>query len=186
MILPVSVVGATVLRKATQDVEKDYVGLNQLIADMFETMYKADGMGLAAPQVGLSIRLFVIDASHLKEDMPELADFKRVFINAKILEESGAEWSYNEGCLSVPGIHEDVKRKSTIRVQYYDENWNFHDEILQGMKARVVQHEHDHTDGKLFIDKISPIKRRLISGKINSISKGKFQRRYSVNLPVKH
>lgn len=178
MIYPVVVYGHPVLKKVAAEVERDYPELKQLIDDMFETMYAAEGVGLAAPQIGKSIRVFVIDGAPLAEDEPEFANFKRVFINPKIIEKDGELVPMNEGCLSIPNIREEVKRESHIRVQYYDENWEFHDETFEGYKARVFLHEYDHLDGILFVEKINPLRKRLIKGKLNDISKGKFEADY--------
>jgi len=178
MIFPIYLYGTPVLRKKAKDIDKDYENLDEFIKNMWETMYKTDGVGLAAPQVGKAIRLFVLDTEALSEDYPEGAGFKKVFINAHIIEEEGEEWSFNEGCLSVPNIREDVKRKTKLRMQYYDENWVAHDEVFEGIQARVMQHEYDHLEGILFTDRISPIRRKLIKGKLNAIAKGKAKVKY--------
>lgn len=183
MIYPIVVYGSPILRKVAQEIDKDYPLLKEFIADMWETMYYSDGLGLAAPQVGKSIRLFVIDGAPLEEDEPNLKDFKKVFINAKIIEKSEEEVTINEGCLSIPLLREDVTRPAKIRMEYYDENFNFHDEWFEGMAARVVQHEYDHTEGIMFTDKVALIKRRLLKGKLQAISKGKFKVDYKVRLP---
>jgi peptide deformylase len=180
MILPVTVYGHPVLRKVATNIQPEYEGLDELIENMFVTMRFADGIGLAAPQIGLSIRLFVIDLSPMAEDEPEFAGFKKVFINAKILEISGEEVVEEEGCLSLPNIREKVLRKSTIRIQYLDEKFVQHDEVYEGWIARVIQHEYDHIDGTLFVDRISPLRRRMIAGKLNSISKGKVSTSYRI------
>lgn len=187
MIYPIVVYGHPVLKKVAQDIDRDYPGLQQLISDMFETMYTAEGVGLAAPQIGKSIRLFVIDGAPLADEEPGFADFKKVFINAKITEKSGEIVPMNEGCLSIPNIREEVKRESFIRIQYYDENWNFFDETFDGYKARVIQHEYDHLDGVLFVEKVNPLRKRLIKGKLNDISRGKFEAEYKtiVYIPKK-
>lgn len=196
MILPVVVYGDPVLRKMGEDIDKDYPGLQELIANMFETMYNASGVGLAAPQVGKAIRLFVIDASPFAERdedeeeneklSPEeaefLKNFKRVFINARILEESGDEWKFNEGCLSIPKIREDVSRKPTVTIEYYDEHFKKHKETISGLAARVVQHEYDHIEGKLFTDRISALRRKLLAGKLSDITKGKFKADYKTKV----
>lgn len=182
MILPITTYGMPVLRKVAKEIDKDYEGLNDLIENMYETMYKADGVGLAAPQINKAIRIFVIDASPMAEDEPELEGFKKTFINANIEEKSGEVWSFNEGCLSIPGIREDVKRPEKIRISYYDENFDFHDETYDGIKARIIQHEYDHLDGIMFTDKVSPIKKRLLKGKLNAIVKGKFSCTYKVKV----
>jgi len=183
MIYPIYVYGTPVLRKVAEDITPDYPNLKEFIEDMWETMYFSDGLGLAAPQVGKSIRLFVIDGSPMEEDEPKLKDFKKVFINAKITERVEEEILYNEGCLSIPLLREDVDRPIKIRMEYYDENFNFHDEWFDGMAARVIQHEYDHLEGILFVDRLAPLKKRLLKGKLNSIMKGKFKVDYKVKLP---
>ena len=183
MIYPIVVYGSPVLRKVAKEIDKDYPELEKFIGDMWETMYQSDGLGLAAPQVGKSIRLFVIDGSPLEEDEPKLKEFKKVFINAHITERTGDDLPFNEGCLSIPLIREDVVRPSKIKMEYYDENFNFYDEWFDGIAARVIQHEFDHTEGILFTDKVAPIKKRLLKGKLQAISKGKFKVDYKVKLP---
>jgi peptide deformylase len=183
MIYPIVIYGHPILRKVAVDIEKDYPGLQQLISDMFETMYFSDGLGLAAPQVGKSIRIFVIDGTAVAEDDPELADFKKVFINARITERTADLVPMNEGCLSIPHLREEVLRESRVRINYYDENWNFHDEVFEGYKARIIQHEYDHLDGILFTDKLSPIRKRLLKNKLTAISKGNFEADYRTILP---
>ena len=172
MILPIYLYGQPVLRKETEEVPKDYPELKQLIANMFETMYNADGVGLAAPQVGLSLRLLVIDADVMGDDFPECKGFKRAMVNPKIVESSEEEIAMEEGCLSLPGIHEKVSRAKTIRVKYLDENLEEHDETVDGFAARVVQHECEHLGGHVFIDNISALRRQLNKGKLNGIIKG--------------
>ncbi len=185
MTYPILVYGHPVLRKVAVEVDKDYPGLNQIVDDLFETMYNSEGLGLAAPQIGKSIRIFVIDGSPISEDEPELADFKRVFINAEITEKSGDFKLMNEGCLSIPNLREEVNREAHIRIRYHDENWEFHDEAYDGYKARIIQHEYDHLDGILFTDKVSPLKKRLLKSKLAGISKGKFEVDYKTVLPGK-
>jgi peptide deformylase len=186
MVYPVHVYGMPVLRKMAGDIDATYEGIDQLIEDMYETLYHADGVGLAAPQIGKSIRLVVIDASHAENEKElELKDFKTVLINPYIVEEEGSEWDFNEGCLSLPEIREDVTRKPKIRLQYYDRDFNFHDEYFDGVKARIIQHEVDHLNGVLFIDKISPLKRRLLNGKLRNISKGNIEQKYKMIFPKK-
>lgn len=180
MILPVTVYGNPVLRKKAVEIDKSYEGLEQLIDNMWETMYKADGVGLAAPQINKSIRLIVIDASPFGEDDESLKDFKKVLINPEIIEFWGDEESFNEGCLSLPTIREDVDRPTSIKIRYQDEDFNTHEEEMDGVKARIVQHEYDHLEGKLFIDHISPLRRRLLNGKLNAIAKGKTVPEYRV------
>ncbi len=196
MVLPIVVYGDPVLRKIGTNIEKTEPGLEQLIKDMFETMYKAKGVGLAAPQVGKAIRLFIVDTGPFAESSDdddddeeftpaqkkELAAFKKVFINAKILNESGEEWKFSEGCLSIPKIREDVSRKPEIEIEYYDEKFVKHVEKYNGVIARVIQHEYDHIEGKLFTDIISPFKRKLIAGKLNDISKGKVSADYKIKV----
>ena len=173
MILPMYLYGQPVLRKVAEPIEKDYPELQTLITNMFDTMYQSDGVGLAAPQVGLGIRLAVIDASPLADDDPSLATSKFVLINPKILAFEGDEVSMEEGCLSLPGIHETVTRRDRIHITYMDENWTLHDEIIEGFLARVVQHEYDHLEGHVFTDRISPIRRHLITNMLQNIAKGK-------------
>jgi peptide deformylase len=182
MIYPIYVYGQPVLRKVAEDITKDYPNLQEFVADMFETMYKSDGLGLAAPQVGVSIRLFVIDGASLAEDDQTLKDFKKAFINAKIVKRTGDDATYNEGCLSLPGIREEVIRKSKIRIQYYDENFNFFDEEYDGIKARVIQHEYDHIDGKLFVDHLSPLRKRMLKRRLNDITKGNVEVSYKIKV----
>lgn len=191
MIYPIVAYGDPVLRKVGINIDKDYPNLNELISNMFETMYRAAGVGLAAPQVGKAIRLFIVetkpfsgdDDEFTPEERTQLADFKKVFINAEIVSEEGEEWAFNEGCLSIPKIREDVMRKPKVRIKYYDENFNFFDETYEGLIARVIQHEYDHIEGKLFTDKISPLRRRLIQGKLKSIEKGKVEVGYKMRFP---
>lgn len=181
MILPVVAYGHPVLRKMCEDINADYPDLKKLIDDMWETMYHSGGVGLAAPQINRAIRLFVIDTEQMVEnfdeqdhkDYPNEKPVKQVFINARIEEESGDEWAYNEGCLSIPKIREDVYRQPKVKLRYMDEQFNEHVEDFEGITARVIQHEYDHIDGKLFIDYIKPIKKRLIQKKLNDISAGK-------------
>ncbi|HIC30923.1 MAG TPA: peptide deformylase [Flavobacteriaceae bacterium] len=191
MILPIVAYGDPVLKKQAKDITKDYPNLDTLIDNMFETMYGAYGVGLAAPQIGLSIRLFIVDASPFAEDefldtdeQETLKNFKRVFINPVILEETGDEWAFNEGCLSIPDVREDVFRQPNIKIQYQDQDFNTHTEELSGLAARVFQHEYDHIEGVLFTDKLSPLKKRLIKGKLVNISKGKINVDYRMKFPL--
>lgn len=170
------------LRKVSAEIDKDYPGLQKLIDDMFVTMQESDGVGLAAPQIGKSIRIFVVDATPMADEDPSLAGFKKVFINPEILQETGDKWTYTEGCLSLPNIREDVERLSHIRIKYYDENFELHEEEYEGVKARIMQHEYDHLDGVLFTDKIAPLKKKLIRGKLNDIAKGKAKAAYKTRL----
>ncbi|MCT6870062.1 MAG: peptide deformylase [Apibacter sp.] len=184
MILPIYGYGHPVLRKKTIEIDKDYPDLDQLITNMYETMYQAHGIGLAAPQVGLNIRLFIIDATPLAEDeeyldiKDELAICKKVFINPKILSRDGELWKFNEGCLSIPDIREDIKRLENIVIEYFDENWNKKTENFSDVRARIIQHEYDHIEGILFTDLLSPLKKKLIKGKLANISKGKVDTEY--------
>ncbi len=182
MVYPIVVYGSPVLRKVAKEIDRNFPNLDQFIADMWETMYKSDGVGLAAPQVGKSLRMFVIDTAELDEKDPELQDFKKLFLNPKILSINGEIISYNEGCLSLPKIREDVERKSKVRIQYYDENWQLHDEEYEGVKARVIMHEYDHLEGILFIDLLSPLRKKLLKGKLNDISKCKVDVDYKIKV----
>lgn len=172
MILPIYAYGQPVLRKKALPITKDYPDLQQLIEDMFETMYSAKGVGLAAPQIGRDIRLFVIDTVQLDKKNQTATGIKRVFINAELIDESGDPWMYEEGCLSIPDIHVDIERDPFIRIKYMDQDWNEHVDIFEKVNARVIQHEHDHIEGILFIDRMKPLKRRLINGKLEKIRKG--------------
>lgn len=183
MKLPIVAYGDPILKRKGVDIDEDYPGLQELIPNMFETMYGAHGVGLAAPQVGLSIRLFVVDASPYAEDEPELKTFKKVFINPEILDESGEKWLFNEGCLSIPEIHEDISRCSDIRMRYLDENWEEHEENFSGLAARIIQHEYDHIEGKLFTDKLSPLKKAMLKSKLDAITKGQVGVDYKMKFP---
>lgn len=189
MILPIRAYGDTVLRKKGHDISPDYPELKELIDNMFETMNAAHGIGLAAPQIGLDIRLFIVDVTPLADDedyediADELQDFKKVFINARILEESGNEWKFNEGCLSIPDVREDVSRKETILIEYFDENFVKHTETFSDIRARVIQHEYDHIEGVLFTDKLSPLKKKIIKGKLTKITSGDIHVGYKMRFP---
>lgn len=197
MILPIVAYGDAVLKKKAADISKDYPNLQQVIANMFDTMHNAKGVGLAAPQVGLSIRLFVVDASPYAEDKDEedtaeekkekkeLMNFKKVFINAQIIEEEGNKWKFNEGCLSIPSIREDVERKPTLRIKYVDENFVAHEEEYDGVRARIIQHEYDHIEGILFVDRINPLRKSLLKRKLTDISKGLVDVSYKMKFPIK-
>jgi peptide deformylase len=196
MILPIVAYGDPVLKKEAEEIAADYTDLKKLIADMFETMYAAQGVGLAAPQIGRSIRLFVVDGSPFadededeEENEPDpraegIETFKRVFINPIIEEEMGEEWGFHEGCLSIPKIREEVFRKEEIRISYYDENWNLHEEHLKGYAARIVQHEYDHIEGVLFTDHLNPLKRKLLTKRLQNISKGDVKVDYRMKFPA--
>jgi peptide deformylase len=183
MIYPIVMYGDPVLRQRAKEIK---VGsdIQQLIDDMFETMHGASGIGLAAPQIGKDIRLFVVDGTILDEE-PEMADFKKAFINAQITEETGTPWEFEEGCLSIPNIREKISRKAKLKITYYDENWNKHEEQYDGMKARIIQHEYDHIEGKMFVDYLTPLKKRLLKGKLADISKGKVDTEYRIIAPIK-
>jgi len=200
MILPIVAYGDSVLRKVGDEITKDYPGLEDIITNMFDTMHNALGVGLAAPQIGKSIRLFIVDTKPFTvkdeeddemedeftpEERVQLEQFRKVFINAKIMNEEGEEWKYNEGCLSIPKIREDVYRKPKVRIQYYDEHFTFFDETYEGLAARVIQHEYDHIEGKLFTDRISPLRRRLLQGRLSDITKGKIKIAYRMRFPSK-
>lgn len=178
MILPMYLYGQSVLRKVAEPIDKDYPELQTLIDNMFETMYKSDGVGLAAPQIGLGIRVVVIDASPMADEEPSLANSKMALINPHIESFEGDNVSMEEGCLSLPGIHESVTRKNTIHITYMDENFVAHDEVISGYLARVIQHEYDHLEGHVFTDRISPIRRQLITNKLQNIAKGKVNCNY--------
>ena len=180
MILPIYVYGQPVLRKQAENIMPDYPGLKEFINDMFDTLDESDGIGLAAPQVGKSIRVVVIDLDVMSEDAPEYKGFRKAFINPHIIEydEESKKESYEDGCLSIPGIHESVVRPTRIRVQYMDEDFNQHDEWVEGFLTRVMQHEFDHLDGKLFVDRISPLRKQLIRNKLKAIMQGKFRCSY--------
>lgn len=194
MILPIVAYGDPVLKKEAEEIEKDYPNLDQLIADMFETMYEASGVGLAAPQIGKSIRLFIVDGSPFAEDDEDeeedpraegLENFKKVFINPIIEEETGEKWGFREGCLSIPDLREEVFRKERVVISYYDENWELKEETYEGYAARIIQHEYDHVDGVLFTDHLSPLKKRLITKKLANISKGDVKVNYRMKFPAK-
>ncbi|MEL7003779.1 MAG: peptide deformylase [Bacteroidota bacterium] len=183
MIYPITVYGDPVLKKKARNIEKGEIDVVQLSKDMFETMEGAHGIGLAAPQIGKSIRMFVVDGRPMEDE--ETKDFVKVFINAEILEESGDKWNFEEGCLSIPNIREEVSRNAKLRIRYFDENWEEHEEEFDGIKARIIQHEYDHIEGVLFTDHISPFKRRMLKGKLLNITKGKMKVDYRVQIPSK-
>jgi len=185
MILPIYVYGWPLLRKKSEEITPGYPGLQQLIANMFETMYHAEGCGLAAPQIGLNIRLMVIDGSPWADEKnPDdmLRTFKKILINPVITERSGEEWNNEEGCLTFPKIRETVKRPSKVKIEYLDENFQPHSEEYDGMAARIIQHEYDHVEGVFFIDRISPLRRKLISAKLNTVAKGKAECSYKIKV----
>jgi peptide deformylase len=191
MIHKIVAYGDPVLKKPAEEIEENYPNLKELIADMFETMYEANGVGLAAPQIGLSIRLFIVDGTPFCED-EELEDderkvletFKKVFINPIIVDENGTKWAFEEGCLSIPGIREDVSRHENLTIEYYDEKWNLIEENYNGIPARIIQHEYDHIEGILFTDKLSPLKKRLLKKRLSNITKGNVDVDYAMRFPV--
>ena len=190
MILPIIAYGDPVLRKLGKSIDKDYPALESLLENMFETMYGAKGIGLAAPQIGLPIRIFIVDATPFKDDeeleLEErnfLSTFKQVFINAQIIDETGDEWVFNEGCLSIPDVREDVFRNETVKIEFLDEKFEKHTKEFSGIAARIIQHEYDHIQGILFTDKLSSLKKRLIKGKLANISKGKIRIDYRMRFP---
>ena len=191
MILPIVAYGDPVLKKKAKPITPDYPNLSTLLENMYETMYGASGVGLAAPQIGLAIRVFLVDTSPFagdesfsSEEQKQLENFKKTFINAEILEEEGEEWGFSEGCLSIPGINEDVFRKPVVTIKYQDKDFNTHTETYTGLIARVIQHEYDHIEGVLFTDKLSSLKKRLIKGKLTNISKGKCSAEYRMKFPM--
>lgn len=178
MIYPIILYGSSVLRKKADEIKRDETDVKKLSDDMFETMENADGIGLAAPQIGISKRIFVVDGTMLEDE--KMKNFKKVFINPKIISESGENWGFEEGCLSIPSIRENISRKTDIEITYFDENWNQFTDHFDGMKARVIQHEYDHIQGKLFTDYLPSLKRKLLANKLNEISKGKCEVNYQV------
>lgn len=191
MILPIIAYGAPVLRKVAKDIDKDYPQLNKLIVDMWETLQASNGVGLAAPQINEDIRLFLVDSSIIFENVeeddddefPDAPGIKKVFINAKIINLEGEPWAYNEGCLSIPKIREDIMRPETVTIEYLDENFQRHTDTFNGITARVIQHEYDHIEGKLFIDYLKPLKKKLLQRKLNDISRGNIQVDYKMQFP---
>lgn len=178
MIFPIVAYGHPTLRKKAEPVSPDYPGLQEFLKDLWETMYATDGIGLAAPQVNRSIRIFVVDTDVLSEKYPEAKGFKKAFVNPQMLEETGSEWAYSEGCLSIPDIHEDVYRKPRIHLRYQDENFTEHEEWFEGIVARVIQHEYDHLEGILFTDHLSPLRKTMLAGKLNNIARGRINPPY--------
>jgi peptide deformylase len=183
MIYPIVAYGDPVLRKVAEPIEKGTIDVKQLSANMFETMYDASGVGLAAPQIGMGIRMFVVDGAPMEEE--SLKDFKKVFINPEILQEEGKEWAYEEGCLSIPGIRADVYREEKLTIRYFDTDWNEHTEVYDGMAARIIQHEYDHIEGILFTDYLSSVKKRLLKSRLTDISKGNVKVDYRMKFPAK-
>jgi peptide deformylase len=183
MILPVVAYGHPVLKKVAKEIDPSFPNLKEFIADMFETMYQSDGVGLAAPQVNQSIRLFVVDSSAFAEKYPDAANFKKVFINAAIYRQEGEEWSFNEGCLSFPGLREDIVRKPVIYIKYFDEDFQPHDERIDGINE-IIQHEYDHIEGIVFVDRMSSLRKMILKGRLSDISKGKVEVAYKMVFPL--
>ncbi len=185
MVYPIIMYGDPVLRKRAKEIEKGSIDIKILVQDMFDTMYAAHGIGLAAPQIGKGVRLFVVDGTTLEDVEGDMTDFKKVFINPEILEENGDAWEFEEGCLSIPNIRENVARPAKLKVRYFDEEWNQKMEEYDGMKARIIQHEYDHLDGRMFIDYLSPLKKRMLKGKLTNISRGDVDTDYRILAPLK-
>jgi peptide deformylase len=187
MVYPIIMYGDPVLRKRAKEVEKGSLDIKAFVQDMFDTMYAAHGIGLAAPQIGKSVRVFVVDGTSLKEEEEEedMTGFKKAFINPVIVGEDGEEWEFEEGCLSIPNIRENVSRQETVRIRYADEDWNIKEEEYDGIKARIIQHEYDHLEGKMFIDYLSPLKKRMLKGKLTDISKGDVETEYRILAPLR-
>ena len=183
MVYPIVAYGHPILKKQAQDIEKDDIDVIQLAEDMFATMYNASGIGLAAPQIGKSIRMFIADTTPLEDD--EIGDWKQVFINPEIIEEKGDDWAFEEGCLSIPNIREDVLRPAKIKIKYFDEHWVEHTEEFDGMQARIIQHEYDHIEGILFTDHLSAFKKRILKSKLTNISKGIVKVDYRMSFPAR-
>ena len=184
MILPIIAYGDPILKKKAQEITPEHPKLKELIASMYETMYNSSGVGLAAPQIGVSIRLFIVDCSPFDDD-EKAKDFKRTFINPQVTLEEGEKWNFNEGCLSIPGIREDINRHPKVYISYYDENFVHHEDIFDGIIARVIQHEYDHLEGTLFIDRLSAFKRTLLKNRLLDITKGKVDVDYRMKFPAK-
>jgi peptide deformylase len=183
MIYPIVMYGDPVLRQRAKNIEPG-TDIKQLVEDMYETLDAANGIGLAAPQIGKSLRLFIVDGTSLEEE-PGMADFRKVFVNAEMIEEVGMPWEFEEGCLSIPNIRERISRKEQLTIRYFDENWNAFEETYDGMRARIIQHEYDHIEGKMFVDYLTPLKKRLLKGKLSDISKGKVDTEYRITAPLR-
>ena len=187
MVYPIIMYGDPVLRKRAKEIEEGSVDIKALVQDMFDTMYAAHGIGLAAPQIGKSIRLFVVDGTTLKDedDVEDMTGFRKTFINPVLIEEQGETWEFEEGCLSIPNIRENVTRPEKVKIRYRDEGWNQKEEEYDGMKARIIQHEYDHLNGKMFVDYLTPLKKRMLKGKLTDISKGEVDTEYRISAPLK-
>lgn len=185
MVYPIIVYGDPILRKRAKEIKKDTLDIKSLVQDMFDTMHAAHGIGLAAPQIGKSIRVFVVDGTTLEDEKEDMTGFKKAFINPVIIDEEGKEWEFEEGCLSIPNIRENVVRPEKVSLRYRDENWAIKKEEYDGIKGRIIQHEYDHLDGKMFIDYLSPLKKRMLKGKLTDISKGEVETEYRISAPLK-
>lgn len=183
MLLPIYAYGQPVLKKVGEDINKDYEGLSDLLTNMWETMYNADGVGLAAPQIGRAIRIFLVDTVQTMEEGEEDKGIKMAFINAHVVEESGEPWSYEEGCLSIPNIRGEVSRAEQVTLRWVDEEWNEYEQTFNGINARVIQHEYDHIEGKLFTEQLKPLKKKLIKRKLEAIKKGNVKAHYRMKFP---
>ncbi len=185
MVYPIIMYGDPVLRKRAKEIEKGSMDIKAFVQDMYETMYAAHGIGLAAPQIGKSIRVFVVDGTTLNEEEEDMTGFKKAFINPVMVDEDGEEWEFEEGCLSIPNIRENVSRPENVRIRYVDEDWNIKEETYDGIKARIIQHEYDHLEGKMFIDYLSSLKKRMLKGKLTDISKGDVETEYRILAPLR-
>lgn len=185
MIYPIVAYGHAVLRKRAEDIAQDYPELGTLVADMFETMYNAKGVGIAAPQIGKGIRIFVVDGSPIEDDTLDMKNFKKVFINPEVLKEDGEEWGYDEGCLSIPDVIEEVYRPEEVTIRYRDADWNLKEETYVGIQARIIQHEYDHLEGVLFTDHLGGLRKQLIKSRLKRISEGRYSTFYPMTYPPK-
>ena len=187
MVYPIIMYGDPVLRKRAKEIEEGSVDIKALVQDMFDTMYAAHGIGLAAPQIGKSIRLFVVDGTTLEDEdkVEDMTGFRKTFINPVLIEQKGGAWEFEEGCLSIPNIRENVTRPEKVKIRYWDEGWNQKEEEYDGMTARIIQHEYDHLDGKMFVDYLTPLKKRMLKGKLTDISKGEVDTEYRISAPLR-
>ena len=185
MVYPIIMYGDPILRKRAKEIEMGALDIKAFVQDMFDTMYAAHGIGLAAPQIGKSIRVFVVDGTSLDEEEEDMTGFRKIFINPLLVEEIGDTWEFEEGCLSIPNIRENIKRPEKVRIRYVDEDWNPKEEDYDGIKARIIQHEYDHLDGKMFVDYLTPLKKRMLKGKLTDISKGDVVTEYRISAPLK-
>ena len=185
MVYPIIMYGDPILRKRAKEIEMGALDIKAFVQDMFDTMYAAHGIGLAAPQIGKSIRVFVVDGTSLDEEEEDMTGFRKIFINPLLVEEIGDTWEFEEGCLSIPNIRENITRPEKVRIRYVDEDWNPKEEDYDGIKARIIQHEYDHLDGKMFVDYLTPLKKRMLKGKLTDISKGDVVTEYRISAPLK-